>query len=98
MISDFGLSAVRNDKKGLTSKLRGAHLWLAPEVQAAINQDTVIPLTEESDMYSFGCLLLEVSDLLLLSGTVFNRVIAGNNRRIPVHSCQRLQLDAGTAP
>ena len=59
-IADFGLSRI-SDTRGLsvtmTSRPRGTGRWLAPELL------TGSFASKESDVYAFGCVCFEVSDV-----------------------------------
>ena len=61
LICDFGISEVHDDRKGLTTENHGSSYYTAPEVLRAISKGKRARLTKESDVYSFGCLYLEVS-------------------------------------
>ncbi|KAI6108701.1 kinase-like domain-containing protein [Pisolithus croceorrhizus] len=71
LITDFGLSTVIEElsltESGLrTTRLRasghrGSTRWMAPELFIALVDDEVPQITTESDVYSFGCVCLEVA-------------------------------------
>ena len=62
MISDFGISAIKSDAEDLSTRLEGNDRWLAPEIREAKRKSHSprAALTTWSDMYSFGCVFLEV--------------------------------------
>lgn len=68
-LCDFGLSTIVEDVHGqsfLSSILGGNVRWAAPEIFSfsEANNDSKALLSTSSDIYSFGCILLEVSTSL----------------------------------
>ena len=67
MLADFGLSIALadGDRSYYNSYSTGAVRWLAPEVGSIDDEDienNVIPRPiKESDIFSLGCIMLEVS-------------------------------------
>jgi len=67
-LCDFGLSALMiafHATSFYTSTVGGNVRWAAPEIYRVSEDETIHPLTVQSDVYSFGCILLEI-----LSGQV----------------------------
>jgi serine/threonine protein kinase len=63
-LADFGLSGTLTQSPGMTylammSHHAGALRWTAPELFFA--EDTASALTTQSDIYSFGSIMLQVS-------------------------------------
>ena len=72
-LSDFGLSTILAEFQGtsyFTSSIGGAVRWAAPELYYVPDtpeddeddfETSANALTEQSDIYSFGCIMLQVS-------------------------------------
>ena len=63
-IADFGLSMLIDaglSTMGVTTPREGAHRWMAPEVIASGT------CTTEGDIYSLGCVFLEVTLFIALA-------------------------------
>lgn len=60
---DFGLSSIRAEFEGTSywsSSVGGAIRWRAPELMPGGNEEPAPVLTEKCDVYSFGCIMLQV--------------------------------------
>lgn len=63
-MSDFGLSVMVVEfmaSSYYTSAFSGTVRWIAPELVAVPEEDTITIPTTQSDIYSFGCIMLQVS-------------------------------------
>jgi len=63
-LCDFGLSALMIAFHGTsfyTSTIGGNARWAAPEIYSITNNEAAPSVTVQSDVYSFGCILLEVN-------------------------------------
>ena len=58
-IGDFGVATLMDDKRTKTRTTVGSVNWMAPEVFER-------PYDERSDVWSFGCILLEIATCSLL--------------------------------
>jgi serine/threonine protein kinase len=73
-LSDFGLSLIHAEFQGTsTSMLDGAVRWAAPELYYMPDSHEEveggnITLSEQSDIYSFGSVMLQVSWILSIRG------------------------------
>lgn len=63
MLADFGLSRVvmETSTGWTTSSSRGSCRWMAPQLFGGIENEVMVPVTVESDVWAFGCLCIEVS-------------------------------------
>lgn len=59
-LTDFGISAILDEVSGQSSVVHANIRWAAPELIRQLTDKPQKP-TCESDMYSFGCVVLEVS-------------------------------------
>lgn len=59
-LTDFGISAILDEVSGQSSVVHANIRWAAPELIRQLTDKPQKP-TCESDMYSFGCVALEVS-------------------------------------
>lgn len=58
-IGDFGVATLMDDKRTKTRTTVGSVNWMAPEVFER-------PYDERSDVWSFGCIMLEIATCSLL--------------------------------
>ena len=65
-LCDFGLSSLAlefHDTTFCTSTMGGNARWAAPEIYRITVDDVVQSATPQSDVYSLGCIMLEVRQL-----------------------------------
>ncbi|KAK6502434.1 hypothetical protein TWF506_003014 [Arthrobotrys conoides] len=66
LLADFGLSRLKFHEEGSKSNFKfGTHDYLAPECQS-MEDFQKNPIGRASDMWSFGCIILEIATYLLL--------------------------------
>ena len=88
-LCDFGLSVMTSEVYGLSflsSKLGGAAHWAAPEIVLFGDSEEDVaqspPLSFHSDIYSFGCIVVEVGFAIvhcdiILTDNVLDQVMTG---------------------
>ena len=67
-IGDFGVATLMDDKRTKTRTTVGSVNWMAPEVFER-------PYDERSDVWSFGCIVLELATCSLLDQAEINNVL-----------------------
>ncbi|KAG9122556.1 hypothetical protein FRC07_001014 [Ceratobasidium sp. 392] len=62
LLADFGLSRIVAEiSTGLTtSSSRGSYRWMSPELFGGVEDQIQVLVTQESDVWAFGCLCLEI--------------------------------------
>ncbi|KAG2337151.1 kinase-like protein, partial [Suillus weaverae] len=60
-LADFGLSIALSASASWTSTLQGNLPWMAPELFRETQDGSPVWPTKQSDIYSFGCVILQAS-------------------------------------
>lgn len=109
-LSDFGLSVMTADLCGLSylsSRLGGAVHWAAPEIFPVSEDDGdgdddegKPQLSEHSDIYSYGCIMFEVSLGLMSCQSLYlrPRTQTGHDGQITLEKYEATYSDTETQP
>jgi serine/threonine protein kinase len=64
-LADFGLSIFSDVTSSMSTNRRGSLYWMAPELLDPDRFGTKFIRTPATDVYAFGCVCLEVTDIVL---------------------------------
>ncbi|KAF8603911.1 kinase-like protein [Ceratobasidium sp. AG-I] len=76
MLADFGLSRVVMEISTgwTTSSSMGSYRWMAPQLLGGAEDETMVPVTVESDVWAFGCLCIEILTRCVPWGNIKNDI------------------------